>query len=69
MGLVLRNLSSRTVILKRGTVVAHISAVNEIPPKLAPIIIAKASTVNVHPGVHLSVGAKIEGKSANPDMQ
>ena len=32
VGLALRNLSSRTVTLERGTVVAHISAVNEILP-------------------------------------
>ena len=65
MGLALRNLSSRTVTLKRGTAVAHVSAVNEIPPTLVPKIIVKASTVNVHPGVHQSVGAEIERKSGN----
>ena len=67
VGLALRNLSSRTVTLKRGTVVAHISAANEIPPMLAPKIIAKASTVNMHPGTHSSVGVKIGRKSVNPD--
>ena len=34
MGMALRNLSSRTITLKRGTVVAHVIAANEIPPKL-----------------------------------
>ena len=65
MGLAFRNLSSRTVTLKRGTVVAHVSAVHEIPPKLAPKLIAKASTVNMHPGAHSSVGVKMGRKSAN----
>ena len=32
-----------------------------------PKITAKASSVNVHPSVHLSVGVEIERKSANPD--
>ena len=63
MGLALTNLSSKTVTLKRETVVAHISAINEVPPKLVPQIIAKASSVIVHP----SVGVKIDKKSANPD--
>ena len=72
VGLALRNLSSRTVTLKRGTIVAHISAVNEALAKLVPRIIAKASSVNVHPSVHPSVhpggGVEIERKSANPDV-
>ena len=66
VGLALRNLSSRTVTLKRGTVVAHM---NEIQPRLVPKIIVKASTVNVHPSAHLSAGVKIGRKSANPDVQ
>ena len=69
VGLALRNLSHRTVTLKRGTFVAHVSAANEIPPKLGPKFIAKASTLNVHPGVHMSAGVKIERKSVNPDAQ
>ena len=69
MGLALRNLSSRPVTLKRGTIVACIMAANEIPPKLSPKIIMKASSVNVHPGVHLSVGVKIKRKSSKPDVQ
>ena len=36
VGLALRNLSSRTGTLKRGTVVAHISAANKVLSKLAP---------------------------------
>ena len=63
MGLALGNLSSRTVTLKRGTGVVHISAANKIPSKLAPNIIAEASSVNVHP----SAGVKIERKYVNPD--
>ena len=50
--------------MKRGTVVAHISAVNEIPPKLVPKIIAKAFSVNVHSSVWLG----IERKSVNLDV-
>ena len=65
VGMALRNLLSRTVTLKRGTVVAHVTAANEIPPKLAPKIIVKASTVNVHP----SAGVEIGKKYVNPDMQ
>ena len=42
MGLALKNLSSKTVTLKRGTIVAHISAANEVLPKLVPRTIAKA---------------------------
>ena len=67
VGLALRNLSSKTVTLKRGTILAQISATNEVLPKLVPKIIAKASSVNVHPSVHLGVGVKIERKSVNPD--
>ena len=55
VGLALRNLSSRTVTLKRGTAVEHVSVANEIPPKLAPKIIAKASSVNMHPIVGLKL--------------
>ena len=69
VGWALRNLSSRTVTLKRGTVVAHVSPANEIPHKLVPKIIAKASTVNVHPGAHTSVGPDIDRKSANLEAQ
>ena len=36
VGLVLRNLSSKTVTLKRGRTVAHILAANEVPSKMAP---------------------------------
>ena len=32
-------------------------------------MIAKASTVNVHLGAHLSVGVEIGRKSVNPDIQ
>ena len=35
VGLALKNQSSRTVTLKRGTVVAHVLAANEIPPKVS----------------------------------
>ena len=69
VGIALRNLSSRAFILKRGTVVAHVTAVNEIPPALTPKIIIKASTVNVHSCVHLSAGVKIGKEHANPDAQ
>ena len=48
MGLALRNLLSRTVTLKRGTIVAHIAADNKVPPKLAPRIVMKASSINAH---------------------
>ena len=34
VGMTLQNLSSRTITLKKGTVVVHVTAVNEIPPKL-----------------------------------
>ena len=67
MRLALRNLSSKTVTLKRGTVVAHISAVNEVPSKLVPRIITKVSSVNVPLGMHLGMGVEIERKSANLD--
>ena len=36
VGLALRNLPSKIVTLKRGTIVAHVSAVNEVPSKLVP---------------------------------
>ena len=62
VGMALRNLSSRIVTLKRGKVVAHVTAVNEIPPKLAPKIVVKASTVNVHPSVEVKIGRKSANK-------
>ena len=58
VGMALRNLSIRAVTLKRGNVVAHVTAGNEVPPKLAPKFIVKASTVNVHSSVYLSVGGQ-----------
>ena len=33
VGMVLRNLSSRTITLERGTVVAYVTAASKIPPK------------------------------------
>ena len=36
VGMALLNLSSRTVTLKRGTVVAHVTSANEISPTLDP---------------------------------
>ena len=67
MGLALRNLSSRMFTLKRGTVVAHITAVNKVPPQLAPSIITKASSVNTHSSAYQSVEVEIERKPMNPD--
>ena len=46
MGLALKNLSSRTATLKRGTVVAHITGVNKVPLQLAARLITKEFSVN-----------------------
>ena len=43
-----KNLSSRTVTLKRGTVMACISAANKVTLKLAPRMVTKAFPVNAH---------------------
>ena len=67
VGMALRNLLSRTITLKGGTVVAHVTAAYEIPPKLTPKIIVKASIVNVHLSVHPSMGIEIEKEHAHPD--
>ena len=60
VGMTVRNLLIGTVTLKRGTVVTHVTTANEIPSTLSPKIRVKASTVNVHPSVHLSMGLKLE---------
>ena len=65
LGLALRNLSSGTVTLKTETVVAHVTTVNEIPPNLAPKIIVKASTMNVH---H-QVSTQVQGSKLGENMQ
>ena len=62
MGLALRNLSSRTVTLKKGTGVAHISPVNNVLPKMAPGIVVKASFVNRHLSAHPCANVKINKK-------
>ena len=67
MGLALRHLLSKTVTLKRGTVVAHISAVNEVPSKLVPRIITKAS-FKYTPKCGPRYGVEIERKPVNPDL-
>ena len=64
-----KTLLIRTLTLKRGTVVAHVTVVNEIPPKLTPKIIVKASTVNVCLSVHLSTGIEIEKEHVHLDTQ
>ena len=64
----LRNYSSRTVTLKRGTVVACVTTANEISPTLTPKIIVKASTVNVHPGAYPSAGVEIGKEHVHLDM-
>ena len=70
VGMALRNLSSGTITLTTGTIEAHVTAANEIPPKLAPKIIVKASTVNVPPpSAYLGVGTEMGRKYANLDMQ
>ena len=63
------NLPSRTVTLKRGTIVTHITAANEILPKLAPKIFVKAPTVNVPLSVHPIEGVEMGRKYANPVVQ
>ena len=68
MGLALRNLSSRTITLKRGTVVAHISAAKEVPHKLAPKVVTKAFPVNTHSSALPGMEAEIERKPTNPDV-
>ena len=68
MGLALRNLSSRTVTLKRGTVVAHITATKKVPPQLAPRLITKAFSVNTHSSAYPSVEVEIERKPTNLDV-
>ena len=67
MGLTLRNMSSKTVTLKRGMAVAHFSAAYEVPSKLVPRIITKASSVNTHLSVHPGMGVEIGRKPVNPD--
>ena len=62
----LRNLLSKTIILKRGTVVAQVMAANEM---LTPKIIVETSTVNVHLSVHPSTGVEIGKEHAHPDRQ
>ena len=69
VGMAQRNLWSRTVTLKRGTVVAHVTVVNEILPKLTHKIIVKASTVNGHPSAHPSMGVIIGKEHSHPDVQ
>ena len=69
MGMALRNLSSRTITLKGGTAVACVTAANEIPLKLTPKIIVKASNRNVHPSADLSMGVEIEKEHVHPDGQ
>ena len=64
MGLALRHPSSRTVILKRGTILAHISATNKFPPMLAPEVAIKAAAVNA---VHLGEDAEIMKEPMHSD--
>ena len=68
MGLALGNLLSRTVTLKRGRVVADISAASKVLPKLASRIVTKAFPVNAHLSVLLGVEVEIEKRPTNPDM-
>ena len=68
MGLALRNLSSSKVTLNRGTVVAHISAVNKVPFKLVPRTITNAFPVNTHSSALPSMEVESERKPMNPDM-
>ena len=68
VGLALRKLSSKTINLKRGTVIVYISAANKVLSKLAPRIIAKASSVNVHPSMYPDVMVETEKESSNLDM-
>ena len=68
MGLALRNLLTRTVTLKSWTVVAHISAANKLPPKVAPRIVTKAFSVNTHLSALQGVEVKIERKPMNLDV-
>ena len=68
MGLALRKVSSRTVTLRRGTVVAHIAAANKVLSKLTPRIVTKAFCVNTNFSVHLSVEVEIGRKLMNPDV-
>ena len=62
LNLYLRNLSSRTVTLKRGTAVAHISAGNKVLSKLAPRIVTEAFPVNAHLSVLPGTEVEIERK-------
>ena len=59
MVLAQRNLLSIVVMLKRGTAVAHISAVNKVQPKLAPRVVMQTSPVNAllsaYPGVNVEI--------------
>ena len=69
MGLTLRNLASRKVTLKRGTIVVHISATNKVSPMLAPNIAIKAATVNVgHSSAHPGADIKNMKEPMYPDV-
>ena len=67
MGLAVRNLSSRTITLKRGTVVACISAVNKASHKLARRIVSKVFPLNTHSSVLQGMEIEIERKPTNLD--
>ena len=54
--------------LKRGTVIAHISAANKVPTKLAPRIVTKAFPVNTHSSALPGMEVETERKPTNPDM-
>ena len=69
MGLVMKNLFIKTVTLKRGTVVAHISDVNRVPPKLAPRKFTKEFPVNAHLSALLGAEVEIEKGPLNLDVQ
>ena len=52
--------------MKRGTFIAHISAVNKGPSQLVPRIITKASFVNAHLSAHVGMEVEIGRKPSIP---